>query len=157
MTRLFPLWALLLSVLAYYIPTIFTPIDPWVTTLLMLIIFGMGVYLKLEDLKCILSRPAPVAAKVLLHYLVMPLAAWLLALPFHMPPEPSVGTVPVSSVASGTTSNVMIFLARGDVALSVTISPIFILVGVAAAPLLTRLYVDVHIQVDTMGVLLNTL
>ncbi len=51
LTRLFPLWALLLSVLAYYTPTTFTPIGPWVTTLLMLIMFGMGVHLKLEDFK----------------------------------------------------------------------------------------------------------
>ena len=62
LTRLFPLWALLLSVLAYYTPTTFTPIGPWVTTLLMLIMFGMGVHLKLEDFKRVLSRPAPVAA-----------------------------------------------------------------------------------------------
>ena len=78
LTRLFPLWALLLSVLAYYTPTTFTPIGPWVTTLLMLIMFGMGVHLKLEDFKRVLSRPAPVAAGIFLHYLVMPLAAWLL-------------------------------------------------------------------------------
>ncbi len=56
LTRLFPLWALLLSVLAYYTPTTFTPIGPWVTTLLMLIMFGMGVHLKLEDFKRVLSR-----------------------------------------------------------------------------------------------------
>ena len=46
LTRLFPLWALLLSVLAYYTPTTFTPFGPWVTTLLMLIMFGMGVHLR---------------------------------------------------------------------------------------------------------------
>ncbi|MGM1200141.1 bile acid:sodium symporter family protein, partial [Klebsiella pneumoniae] len=112
LTRLFPLWALLLSVLAYYTPTTFTPIGPWVTTLLMLIMFGMGVHLKLEDFKRVLSRPAPVAAGIFLHYLVMPLAAWLLALLFHMPPELSAGMVLVGSVASGTASNVMIFLAK---------------------------------------------
>ena len=87
LTRLFPLWALLLSVLAYYTPATFTPIGPWVTTLLMLIMFGMGVHLKLEDFKRVLSRPAPVAAGIFLHYLVMPLAAWALALLFRMPPE----------------------------------------------------------------------
>ena len=61
-TRLFPLWALLLSVLAYYTPSTFTGIGPWVTTLLMLIMFGMGVHLKVDDFKRVLSRPAPVAA-----------------------------------------------------------------------------------------------
>ena len=62
LTRLFPLWALLLSVIAYYTPTTFTPIGPWVATLLMLIMFGMGVHLKLDDFKRVLSRPAPDAA-----------------------------------------------------------------------------------------------
>ncbi len=157
LTRLFPLWALLLSVLAYYTLTTFTPIGPWVTTLLMPIMFGMGVHLKLEDFKRVLSRPAPVAAGIFLHYLVMPLAAWLLALLFHMPPELSAGMVLVGSVASGTASNVMIFLAKGDVALSVTISSVSTLVGVVATPLLTRLYVDAHIQVDVMGMLLSIL
>lgn len=112
LTRLFPLWALLLSVLAYYTPTTFTPIGPWVTTLLMLIMFGMGVHLKLDDFKRVLSRPAPVAAGIFLHYLVMPLAAWVLALLFHMPPELSAGMVLVGSVASGTASNVMIYGER---------------------------------------------
>ena len=140
LTRLFPLWALLLSVLAYYTPSTFTPVGPWVTTLLMLIMFGMGVHLKLDDFKRVLSRPAPVAAGIFLHYLVMPLAAWALALLFHMPPELSAGMVLVGSVASGTASNVMIYLAKGDVALSVTISSVSTLVGVVATPLLTRLY-----------------
>ncbi len=61
LTRLFPLWALLLSVLAYYTPTTFTPIGPWVTTLLMLIMFGMGVHLKLEDFK---TRPVAAGASL---------------------------------------------------------------------------------------------
>ena len=74
-TRLFPLWALLLSVLAYYTPTHFTAIGPWITTLLMLIMFGMGVHLKIDDFKRVLSPPAPVAAGTFLHYLIMPLAA----------------------------------------------------------------------------------
>ena len=150
-TRLFPIWALLLSVLAYYTPATFTGIGPWVATLLMLIMFGMGVHLKIDDFKRVLSRPTPVAAGIFLHYLVMPLAAWLLAMAFKMPPDLSAGMVLVGSVASGTASNVMIYLAKGDVALSVTIS------SVIATPLLTRLYVDAHIQVDVMGMLLSIL
>lgn len=110
LTRLFPLWALLLSVIAYYTPSTFTPVGPWVPTLLMLIMFGMGVHLKVDDFKRVLSRPVPVAAGIFLHYL-----------------------------------------------LSVTISSVSTLVGVVATPLLTRLYVDAHIQVDVMGMLLSIL
>ncbi|MCS5808282.1 bile acid:sodium symporter family protein [Klebsiella pneumoniae subsp. pneumoniae] len=123
----------------------------------MLIMFGMGVHLKLEDFKRVLSRPAPVAAgdiSALSGDAARRLAAGAAV---HMPPELSAGMVLVGSVASGTASNVMIFLAKGDVALSVTISSVSTLVGVVATPLLTRLYVDAHIQVDVMGMLLSIL
>jgi BASS family bile acid:Na+ symporter len=156
-TRLFPLWAVLLSVAAYYNPGRFTPIAPHVSTLLMLIMLGMGITLSFADFKRVLSRPAPVAAATFLHYLVMPLAAWLLAKLFHMPDDLAAGMILVGSVASGTASNVMIYLAKGDVALSVTISSVSTLVGVIATPLLTRLYVDTHIQVDVVGMLLSIL
>lgn len=157
LTRLFPLWAVLLSVAAYASPDTFTGISPHISTLLMLIMFAMGVTLHIEDFKRVLTRPAPVAAGIFLHYLVMPLAAWVLARAFNMPPDLSAGMVLVGSVASGTASNVMIYLSKGDVALSVTISSISTLVGVFATPLLTRLYVDAAISVDVMGMLLSIL
>lgn len=123
----------------------------------MLIMFAMGVTLRLDDFKRVLARPGPVAAGIFLHYLIMPLAAWILAMLFRMPPDLSAGMVLVGSVASGTASNVMIYLAKGDVALSVTISAVSTLVGVFATPLLTRLYVDAKISVDIMGMLLSIL
>ena len=152
-TRLFPLWAILLSVAAYDSPATFLPIGPGVSELLTLIMFGMGVTLSVDAFKRVLTRPAPVLAGTFLHYFVMPLAAWGLAKLFHMPPDLSAGMILVGSVASGTASNVMIYLAKGDVALSVTISSVSALVGVIATPLLTRLYVDTHIQVDVAGML----
>ena len=157
LTRLFPLWAILLSVAAYYTPSTFTGIGPYVSPLLMLIMFAMGVTLRLDDFKRVLARPGPVAAGIILHYLIMPLAAWILAMLFRMPPDLSAGMVLVGSVASGTASNVMIYLAKGDVALSVTISAVSTLVGVFATPLLTRLYVDAEISFDIMGMLLSIL
>ena len=152
-TRLFPLWAVALSAVAYWRPTGFTAIGPWVSELLMLIMFGMGVTLSLDDFRRVLNRPAPVLAGTFLHYLVMPAAAYGLAKIMHMPADLAAGMILVGSVASGTASNVMIYLAKGDVALSVTISSVSALVGVIATPLLTRLYVDTHIQVDIAGML----
>ena len=152
-TRLFPLWAVLLSALAYWRPMPFTAIGPWVSELLMLIMFGMGVTLSLDDFRRVLTRPGPVLAGTFLHYLVMPAAAYGLAKIMHMPADLAAGMILVGSVASGTASNVMIYLAKGDVALSVTISSVSALVGVIATPLLTRLYVDTHIQVDIAGML----
>ncbi|WJF89521.1 bile acid:sodium symporter family protein [Paraburkholderia bonniea] len=156
-TRLFPLWAVLVSLGAYFSPSSVTGITPHVTTLLTLIMLAMGVTLSFADFQRVFTRPAPVAAGIVLHYLVMPLAAWIIAKALRMPPELTAGMVLVGSVASGTASNVIIYLARGDVALSVTISALSTLVGVFATPLLTRLYVDASIAVDVRGMLLSIL
>ncbi len=156
-TRLFPLWAVLVSLAAYFSPASFSPIAPHVTTLLTIIMLAMGVTLSLADFKRVFTRPAPVVAGIVLHYLVMPLAAWAIAKVLRMPPDLTAGMVLVGSVASGTASNVMIYLARGDVALSVTISALSTLVGVFATPLLTRLYVDASIAVDVHGMLMSIL
>ncbi|HEP0307945.1 TPA: bile acid:sodium symporter family protein [Providencia rettgeri] len=156
-TRLFPLWALLLSIFAYYTPNSFTGISPFISYLLMLIMFTMGVTLRISDFKRVVTRPAPVIICTFIHYLIMPLAAWLLAKAFDMPADLAIGMILVGSVASGTASNVMIYLARGDVALSVTISSVSTLVGVFATPLLTLLYADTSISVNVMGMLLSIL
>ncbi len=157
LTRLFPLWALLLSVLAYYTPTTFTPIGPWVTTLLMLIMFGMGVHLKLEDFKRVLSRPAPVAAGIFLHYLVMPLAA------------PAAGAA-VSYAAgafrrdgAGRQRRQRDRLQRDDLSCQRGCGAVGDhLLGLhprrrRGDTAAHRLYVDAHIQVDVMGMLLSIL
>ncbi|MDR5746282.1 bile acid:sodium symporter family protein [Caballeronia sp. LZ029] len=154
-TRLFPLWAVLVSVAAYSAPSSVTGIAPHVTTLLTVIMLSMGVTLSIDDFRRVFTRPAPVIAGIVLHYLVMPLAAWAIAKALRMPPDLTAGMVLVGSVASGTASNVMIYLARGDVALSVTISALSTLVGVFATPLLTRLYVDASIAVDVHGMLMS--
>ncbi|MEY0031321.1 bile acid:sodium symporter family protein [Providencia rettgeri] len=156
-TRLFPLWALLLSIFAYYTPNSFTGISPFISYLLMLIMFTMGVTLRISDFKRVVTRPAPVIICTFIHYLIMPLAAWLLAKAFDMPADLAVGMILVGSVASGTASNVMIYLARGDVALSLTISSVSTLVGVFATPLLTLLYADTSISVNVMSMLLSIL
>ena len=156
-TRLFPLWAVLISIAAYCFPASVTGIAPHVTTLLTIIMLSMGVTLSIDDFRRVFTRPAPVVAGIVLHYLVMPLAAWAIAKALRMPPDLMAGMVLVGSVASGTASNVMIYLARGDVALSVTISALSTLVGVFATPLLTRLYVDASIVVDVHGMLMSIL
>ncbi|MGF6813736.1 BASS family bile acid:Na+ symporter [Paraburkholderia atlantica] len=156
-TRLFPLWAVLVSVAAYFSPASFSGVAPHVTTLLTIIMLAMGVTLSAGDFLRVFTRPAPVIAGIVLHYLVMPLAAWVIAKALRMPPDLTAGMVLVGSVASGTASNVMIYLARGDVALSVTISALSTLVGVFATPLLTRLYVDASIAVDVHGMLMSIL
>lgn len=154
-TQLFPLWAVLIALAAYLLPQSFTPLGPYVAWLLMLIMFGMGVTLTLADFRRIVTRPAPVIAGIVVHYVVMPLAAFLITRLLQMPPELAAGTILVGSVASGTASTVMIYLSKGDVALSISISALSTLVGVVATPLLTGWLVDTSIHVDSWGMLLS--
>ena len=153
LTRLFPLWTVLVAALAYLSPASFKPIAPFVALLLALIMFAMGVSLRVADFRRVVVRPGPVIAGLGLHYLIMPLAAFLIAKALAMPPEIATGMILVGSVASGTASTVMVYLSGGDVALSVTISAFSTVVGVVATPLLTRLYVSADIAVDTVGLL----
>lgn len=153
--RLFPVWTLLVALAAFLEPALFHPVLPFVSGLLGLIMFGMGVSLRVADFRRVAARPAPVLAGLGLHYLIMPLAAFLLAKLLGMPPDLATGMILVGSVASGTASTVMVYLSGGDVALSVTISAFSTLVGIVATPLLTRLYVSADVAVDTLGLLLG--
>nr|WP_295739115.1 bile acid:sodium symporter family protein [uncultured Acidocella sp.] len=153
--RLFPLWAILIAAAAFLAPASFTPILPWVTLLLGLIMFAMGVTLTPADFRRVAQKPGPVLAGLGLHYLIMPLAAFIIAKLLGLPPQLAIGMVLVGSVASGTSSTVMVYLAGGDVALSVTISAVSTLVGVVATPLLVQLYATHGIQVNVMGLLVS--
>jgi BASS family bile acid:Na+ symporter len=157
LTRLFPLWAALVAVAAFLVPDAFRPLLPYVTSLLTMVMFGLGITLTIGDFRRVITRPAPVIAGVLIHYLVMPLAAFAIARGMHMQPELTTGMILVGSVASGTGSTLMVFLAKGDVALSITIAAMSTLVGIIATPLLTRFYVDATVPVDVGGMLLSIL
>ncbi|SUB18957.1 bile acid transporter [Pantoea agglomerans] len=121
----------------------------------MLIMFGMGVTLNIDDFKRVLTRPAPVIAGTFLHYLVMPLAAWGLAKLFHMPPDLAAGMILVGSVASGTRQQRHDLSgeggcgAVGDHLVSLCAG------GCVRHAAVNRFYVDTHIQVDVAGMLLS--
>lgn len=90
--------------------------------LLGVIMFGMGLTLKGEDFALILKRPKDVLIGVLAQYTVMPLGALLVAKLLNLPPDLAFGLILLGCVPGGTASNVMTFLAKGDVALSVTVT-----------------------------------
>ncbi|NHN84037.1 bile acid:sodium symporter [Acetobacter musti] len=151
LTRLFPVWAILISACAIAFPAPFVRLLPAVTPLLAFIMFTMGVTLTPGDFIRIMRRPFPVLAGVGLHYLVMPLAAWVIARALAMPPALATGMILVGCVSSGTASNVMVYLSRGDVALSISISALSTLVGIVATPILIRLYVSAGVTADSWG------
>ena len=154
-TASFPLWAILLSLIAYLQPDYFIGLKAGIIPLLVIIMFGMGMTLTLADFKQVLQQPKTIALGVLLQYLLMPLAAWLISLALHLPTALMVGMVLVGSSAGGTASNVICFLARGNVALSIILTLCSTLLAIVAMPALTWLYAGQTITVPAVGMLLS--
>ena len=157
MFLLFPVLASLAALLAIRLPGLFLPFSAWTGLLLALVMFGMGATLQPADFRRVLRRPAPVLAGLGLHYGIMPLAAWAIARLLSMPPDLSAGMILTGSVASGTASTVMVYVAGADVALSVTIGAASTLAGIVMTPLLAWLYIARGVQLDVWGLLRSIL
>ncbi len=156
-TLLFPVWALLLSAVAYFFPAPFVALKPLIVYLLGLVMFGMGMTLTLANFAEVARRPGVIALGVALQFLLMPLFAWALAKLLGLPPLLLAGMVLVGASPGGTASNVMCYLARGDVALSITLTAVSTLLAIVAMPLLTLLYAGREVDVDTHKMLRDIL
>ena len=154
---LFPLWAVLLSLAAFIADEQFAALEGAIVPLLSLVMFMMGLTLTRGDLLRISRNPMPVFTGVLLQFLLMPLAAFVLADMMRLSPQLTAGLVLVGCCSGGTASNVIAWLARGDVALSISMTLASSLIGVVATPLLVSFYLAQTVQVDTLGLLLSIL
>ncbi|WP_263433962.1 bile acid:sodium symporter family protein [Chromohalobacter israelensis] len=153
--RLFPVWAILLAVIAAFAPEFFTGLAGYIKTLLVIIMFAMGLTLTKDDFVRVVKTPKPIAVGVLLQFLVMPLAALLVSRVLGLSPELTIGMVLVGATAGGTSSNVMTWLAGGHVALSVSMTMVSTLISVVATPLITLLLLGQSIDVPVLGMLLS--
>jgi len=154
---LFPLWALFFSLFAYQMPAYFTPYKMHISTLLIAVMFFMGITLRLEDFARVLKSPRIIAITVGLQFFIMPLAAFLLSKLFGFSTELLIGMVLVGAVSGGTASNVITYLAKGDVALSITMTTTSTLLSVVATPFLTLLYVGQKVPVPAQSMLMSIL
>ncbi|KDN95162.1 bile acid:sodium symporter family protein [Hydrogenovibrio marinus] len=155
-TRLFPLWVLLACFWAYQQPDEFTALRPWITPLLALIMFSMGLTLHWQDFQRVLSEKRVVMLGVAIQFIVMPLAALLLSKAMNFSPELTAGMMLVGTTAGGTASNVIVYLIGGRVALSISMTLVSTLLAVALMPLLTWLYLNQMITVPA-GKMLSSL
>ena len=153
----FPLWAILLSGVAFFFNESFSSLASWIIPLLAGVMFTMGLTLKARDFQRILRDPRPILVGVLLQFILMPLLAVVLAKMFGLSNQLTAGLVLVGCCAGGTASNVISYLARADLALSISMTVCSTLVGVVATPLLTGFYLSTTVEVDTTGMLVSIL
>lgn len=149
LTQGFPIWSILVAILAIVHPPAFlwygSSAISWGLGLIML---GMGMTLTAEDFKRVWKAPQVIGLGVGLQFLIMPGWSALLSKLLSLPPEMAVGLILVASCPGGTASNVVVFLAGGKVALSVSLTLCSTLVAVLATPWLTYFYAGQYVPVD---------
>lgn len=152
---LFPAWAILIAFVAFYFRQQFATLESAIVPLLALVMFMMGLTLGSEDFKRIKADPRPVLVGVATQFLLMPVLAITLAHMLQLSTQLTAGLVLVGSCAGGTASNVITYLARGDVALSISMTVTSTLTGVILTPLLCTFYLSQSVEVDSMGMLVS--
>jgi BASS family bile acid:Na+ symporter len=156
-TSLFPIWAIVLSAIALLYPGIFLPYKDSIPFLLGLVMFGMGMTLALADFLLVFKRPKAVIIGTVLQYALMPLIGFVIARTFSLSPELTAGVVLLGCCPGGTASNVICYLAKGDVALSIVLTSVSTLISFVMTPLLTWIYIGQTIDVDMYGMLVSIL
>lgn len=145
--KIFPVCAVLISVLACVWPRAFAPGRALVVPLLGVIMLGMGTTLSLSDFVAAAKRPRAVLTGLILQFSLMPLLAFLIGRALNLPKEQFIGLVMVGTVAGGTASNVIAYLAGGDVALSITMTACSTVAGIVLTPLISSLYLGQTVYV----------
>jgi len=157
LTQLFPLWALIACLLAWLFPLWFSSFQSAIFPLLALIMFSMGLSLQLNDFSRVFKTPRIIALGLLLQYSIMPAAAFLIAKLFNLNPLLTSGLILVGASPGGTASNVVCYLARGNVALSISLTSLSTLLAVVLTPWLSWVYIDASIHVPALDMLKSIL
>ena len=136
LTRYIGVVIILFSILAFMIPTAFAWATNYTSLLLGAAMFGMGLTIKAEDFKAVFVKPKEIIIGCIAQYTIMPIVAWILCQLFGLDLDLAIGVILVGCCPGGTASNVMTFIARGDVSLSVGMTICSTLLAPIVTPLL---------------------
>lgn len=154
----FPVWIALACLAGLFRPSAFLWIrGNWQIAGLTVTMLGMGMTLSLKDLQDALAMPKEVLAGVLLQYAVMPTAGALVSRLLNLPSHYAAGLILVSCCPGGTASNVVTYIARGNVALSVLMTAASTFLAVVMTPLLTAKLAGQYVAVDASGIFASAL
>ena len=154
-TKNMALLVVAVAVVGIIFPASFKWVAPKISMLLGVVMFGMGMTLRVEDFQEIFRRPRDVLIGLLAQFSIMPLLAYVLAKIFQLPAEFAAGVILVGTCPGGTASNVMTYLAKGDIALSVSISMASTILAPLVTPLLTWLLAGAWINVSFVDMMLS--
>lgn len=153
--KYFAVWVILISVIAFMVPDPFLGLGKYITILLGIVMFGMGLTLKAVDFKIIFTKPLPVIVGVCAQFILMPSVAFVIAKLLNLPAELAAGLVLLGCVPGGTASNVMVYLAKGNVPLSIAMTSVSTLLAPIMTPLLLLLLAGQWMPVDPVAMFLS--
>ncbi len=160
LTAAFPLWILLCSGIALWQPGLFTWFTPWIVWGLGLIMLGMGLTLTFEDFRRVFALPRAGIVGVVCQFVIMPTLGWAVGRVLglaEIDPSLAVGLILVACCPGGTASNVIAYLARANVALSVMMTTVSTFAAIALTPLLTKWLAGTLVEVDAWKLCLDTI
>lgn len=156
-TSLFPLWAVLLSTVAYFYSQYFAPHQGLIVPFLSLIMLGMGVTLSVGNFLAVFKRSRIIFLGTLMKYTIMPLAAWIVRLVLKLPADLMVGVILLGCCPGGTAANVITYLAKGDVALSIVLTSVSTLLAFLVTLFLTWLFIGQTVDVNVVGMITSVI
>lgn len=155
LSRYFAVIILLTSTFAFVRPEGFKWIPGYTALFLGTAMFGMGLTIKKEDFKIVLSRPKEVFAGCVLQYTIMPLAAYLLAVVLNLDTDLALGVILVGCCPGGTASNVIAYIAKGDVPLSVGMTIASTLIAPLVTPFLVYILAGAWVEVSFWAMVMS--
>ncbi|MDF2874602.1 MAG: panS 2 [Sporomusa sp.] len=156
-TKYFSVWIILGVIAAFYNPGTFKPLSKYVPYCIMAVMLSMGLTVSIGDFKLVFSRPKDVFWGIVLRYMIMPFIAFLLTKILNLPPVLAAGLILVGCCPSGVASNVMTFLAKGDTALSITVSSLNTIIAPFITPFMFAFLVGSIVPVDAGAILFDIL
>lgn len=143
------------SVIAFFYPAGFAWATRYTSFFLGVAMFGMGLTIQMGDFQIVFSRPREVIIGCIAQYTIMPLVAWLLAVIFQLPEDLVIGVILVGCCPGGTASNVITYIAGGDVALSVGMTIVSTLIAPLMTPFLVYILAGAWVDVSFWAMVLS--
>lgn len=155
--KTFALWVIIFAALALWQPQLFVWLKAYIPWILGIIMLGMGMTMTVDDFKGVLQSPKAVLIGVVAQFVVMPGLAYVLCKLFNLPPEIAVGVILVGCCPGGTASNVITYMAKGNVALSVACTSVSTLLAPVLTPAIFYLLASQWLKIDAASMFISIL
>ena len=156
-TKYFALWVVISGVVAYLRPAPFVSLKPYMDWFFGFTMFGIGAVLEVDDFKKIAQRPGVVLTGTIAQFLIMPSGAYVLAKVFRLPPEIATGLILTAAAPEAMSSGVISYVAKADVAYSVSLTTVSTLLCPICTPALTYLLVGKAVEFDFRAMVVGLL